>query len=142
VINYAYHGRDPSNKPVTGTLEAASPGNVADWLFNGGITPLVIEPVKVAPADAGDVLSRLFGRGSIKALDVMMFSRQMYTLARSGVPILRALKALETSAQRPAMGRLLYELRQSLDSGLELSQAMARRGEVFDPFYVSMVRVG
>lgn len=142
MINYAYHGRDRLNKPVTGTLEAASPGNVAEWLLNSGVTPVVIEVLKAAPADAGDVLSRLFGGDSIKALELMMFSRQMYTLARSGVPILRALSALENSSQRPAMRRLLYELRQSLDSGLELSQAMARRGGVFDPFYISMVRVG
>ena len=142
MINFAYHGRDKANKSVTGTLEAASPANVADWLLNAGITPIVIEQAKAAPAEAADVLSKLLGRDSIKLLDLMMFSRQMYTLARSGVPILRALSALESSAQRPAMGRLLYELRQSLDSGLELSQAMARRDDVFDPFYVAMVRVG
>jgi MSHA biogenesis protein MshG len=142
VINFAYHGRDRSHKAVTGTLEAMSAANVADWLLNAGITPVVIEPARVAPAEAGDVLGRLFGRDGIKLLDLMMFSRQMYTLARSGVPILRALRALETSAQRPAMQRLLYELRQSLDSGLELSQAMARRDDVFDAFYIAMVRVG
>jgi len=142
MINFAYHGRDALNKPITGTLEAASAGNVADWLENSGVTPVVIEPVKAAPAEVGDVLSRLLGRSSIKPLELMMFSRQMYTLARAGVPILRALESLERSTQQPAMGRLLYELRQSLDSGLDLSRAMARRGEVFDAFYVSMVRVG
>ncbi len=141
-MNYAYHGRNRDNERVTGTLEAASPANVADWLLNAGITPLVIEPAQAPPAEAGDVIGRLLGRDRIKLLDLMMFSRQMYTLARSGIPILRALQALETSSQRPAMKRLLYEMRQSLDSGLELSQAMARRADVFDPFYIAMVRVG
>lgn len=141
-MNYAYHGRNRENERVTGTLEAASPANVADWLLNAGITPLVIEPAQAPPAEAGDVIGRLLGRDRIKLLDLMMFSRQMYTLARSGIPILRALQALETSSQRPAMKRLLYEMRQSLDSGLELSQAMARRADIFDPFYIAMVRVG
>jgi MSHA biogenesis protein MshG len=142
VTNFAYYGRDRENKPVNGILEAASASNVADWLLNSGVTPVVIKPAQAAPAEASDVLGRLFGRDSIKLMDLMMFSRQMYTLARSGIPILRALQALESSSQRSAMKQLLYELRQSLDSGLELSQAMQRRGDVFDPFYVAMVRVG
>jgi MSHA biogenesis protein MshG len=141
MANYAYFGRNAQQQPVTGTLEALSPGHVADWLLSTGITPVTIEPVREVQ-DAGDVLSRLFGRGRVTPLELMMFSRQMYTLARAGVPIMRALRSLETSAGSPALRELLHDLHASLDAGLELSQAMARRGDVFDAFYVSMVKVG
>ena len=139
--NYAYFGRNAQQLPVTGTLEAASPGHVAEWLLSTGVTPVTIEPV-VEVQDAGDVLSGLFGRGRVTPLELMLFSRQMYTLTRSGIPIMRALRALESSAASAALRQLMHDLHGSLDAGLELSQAMARRGDVFDAFYVSMVKVG
>ena len=141
MLNFSYFGRDRQNQPVTGTLEAASPGNVADWLLQTGITPVVIEPVREVQ-EASDVLAQWLGRNRIGLLELMMFSRQMCTLSRAGIPILRALRGLENSAVQPALRTLMRELQASLDAGLELSQAMARRGDVFDAFYVSMVKVG
>jgi MSHA biogenesis protein MshG len=141
MTSFAYSARNAQNEMVTGTLEAISPGHVADWLVNSGVTPVVIEPVKVVQ-EAGDVLSRMFGRDSIKLVDLMMFSRQMYTLARAGIPIMRALRGLESSASSPAIARLMHELYDSLDGGVDLSQAMAKRPDVFDQFYVSMIHVG
>jgi len=141
MANFAYSARNAQNQMITGTLEAMSPAHVADWLLNSGSTPVVIEAVKPVE-DAGDVLSRLFGRDRIKLVDLMMFSRQMYTLTRAGIPIMRALRGLEKSAAQPAIGKLMHELHDSLDAGLDLSQAMGKRPEVFDQFYVSMVHVG
>jgi MSHA biogenesis protein MshG len=76
------------------------------------------------------------------AIDLILFSRQMHTLLRSGVPILRALGGLQESGHKPAMVRVIRDLRQSLDSGRELSAAMARHERLFSPFYVSLIRVG
>jgi MSHA biogenesis protein MshG len=141
MIQFSYYGRDTAGQGVTGTLEAASPGHVADWLHNTGITPVVIEPV-VHTLTLREVLARLLGQERISRIELMMFSRQMYTLARSGIPLLRALRSLETSSHGAPMRQLMRELYESLDAGLELSQAMARRSDAFDNFYVSMVRVG
>lgn len=138
---FSYYGRDQKNQPVNGQLEAATPANVVDMLAQTGITPVKIEPV-VEVQDAGEVLSGWMGKQKVTLVDLMMFTRQMYTLTRAGVPIMRALSGLEQSTQVPALKRLFHELVQSLDSGLELSQALARREDVFDTFYVSMVRVG
>jgi MSHA biogenesis protein MshG len=139
--NYSYAARDARQQLVTGTLEAMSPGHVADWLLNSGLTPVTIAPVRVVQ-DAGDVLSKLFGKAGIKPLELMMFSRQMYTLTRAGIPIMRALRGLETSATTPAFAQLMRELHDSLDAGIDLSHGMAKRPDVFDAFYVSMVQVG
>jgi MSHA biogenesis protein MshG len=74
--------------------------------------------------------------------DILVFSRQMYTLNKAGVPILRAFSGLQASATKPAMVDMLKDIRSSLDQGRELSAAMARHQELFGAFYISMIRVG
>ena len=140
-MNFTWSARDAQHQIVTGTLDAQTPGHVADWLIGTGVTPLVITPVRQVQ-EASDVLSNLLGRNSITPLALMMFSRQMYTLMRAGIPIMRALSGLEQSAGTPAEAKLMRELSASLDAGLDLSASMARRPDVFDNFYVAMVKVG
>jgi MSHA biogenesis protein MshG len=71
-----------------------------------------------------------------------LFSRQMYTLIKSGVPMMRGLAGLQESSISPAFGRVIKDLRESLDSGRELSAAMRRHPDCFSNFYLSMIRVG
>lgn len=78
----------------------------------------------------------------VQPIDVMLFSRQLYTLLRSGVPILRALAGLQDSMTNPAMKAVLQDVRESLQGGRELSASLARHPRVFTPFYLAMVRVG
>jgi MSHA biogenesis protein MshG len=66
----------------------------------------------------------------------------MYTLLKAGVPIMRALAGLQESTRNPTFSLLLQDLRESLDSGRELSTALRRHPKVFTPFYISMVQVG
>jgi MSHA biogenesis protein MshG len=141
VAQFAWFGRNASQQAVSGVLESAGRLQVADVLAAQGIVPVVIEP-HVPAADARDTLRRLLKRQRIGDVELLLFTRQMHTLLRSGVPILRALRGLEESATNPALRELLDKLRQALDGGHELSQAMARHGAVFDRFFVSMVRVG
>ncbi|MFD2452616.1 type II secretion system F family protein [Ideonella paludis] len=75
-------------------------------------------------------------------MDLLLFSRQLNILMRSGVPILRALAGLTESATNVAMKNTLTEVRRSLESGLDLSTSLMSHPKVFDTFYVSMVRVG
>jgi len=75
-------------------------------------------------------------------IDLLLFSRQMHTLLKSGVPILRALNGLREAAINPAMRRIIREVRESLEGGRELSLALAKHPSVFSPFYLSMIRVG
>ena len=137
---FAYHGRDAAQAPMNGVMEGLSTGQVASLLISMGITPVVIA-LHQPPKEASETLARLFG-SRINDTEVLMFARQMYTLMRAGVPILRSLQGLEESSSHKGMRALLRELRQSLDSGYELSHAMAKRGDVFDDFFVAMVRVG
>jgi MSHA biogenesis protein MshG len=138
---FEYRGRNPRGEVVRGSLEGADTGAIADQLFNTGITPIEI---KVSGASVQSAARGLLARltDQVTLIDLMLFSRQMYTLSKAGVPILRALAGLQESAINPAMGRTIQELRTGLDSGRELSSAMLRHPDVFSPFYTSMVRVG
>ena len=139
---FAYKGRNSRGELVQGMLENISSNAVADQLFNNSITPIEIS---LAPAvrklSAGGLLAKLMEQ-KIGPIDVLMFSRQMHTLLRAGVPIMRALAGLQESTIKKAFAKLLQDLRDNLDAGRELSAAMRRQAQVFSPFYISMVRVG
>lgn len=144
---FAYKGRSASGELVQGTLEGADTGAVADQLFNTGITPTDIKPSKRLRAKEKSVGPtrnwwKRLNEKPISPLDLMLFSRQMHTLLRAGVPIMRALAGLQESTQNPAFAAMLQDLRESLDSGRELSAALRRHPTIFSSFYVSMIQVG
>ena len=142
---FAYRGRNPRGELVQGRLEGADTGAVADHLVNTGITPIDIQVVSAGTAPAANVGSDGGGgffEPSVTLVDLMLFSRQMYTLMKAGVPILRALGGLQESVTNPRLREVVADLRGSLDAGRELSAAMRRHPRVFSPFYVSLVRVG
>ncbi len=139
---FTYKARNARGELIQGVLESADSGAVADQLFNTGVTPVEIrETQKPSSDNAGNWWARL-SEEKVRPLDVQLFSRQMYTLLKAGVPIMRGLAGLQESASNPAFARVLQDLRESLDSGRELSASLRRHPSVFDPFYISMVRVG
>jgi MSHA biogenesis protein MshG len=144
MANFAYRGRNGSGEIVQGTLEGATAGAVADLLFGRGVTPMEIKPAAAAADKAGRGFgfNIQLGKAKVEHLDVLLFSRQIHTLLRAGVPIMRALAGLQDSSVNPAMRTVLQDVRESLDSGRELSMSLGRHPKVFSPFYLSMVRVG
>jgi MSHA biogenesis protein MshG len=109
--------------------------------MNAGNTPLDISE---ATAVAASLATRQIGFGrkeKVKHDDLLMFSRQIYTLLKAGIPLTRALAGLQESAA-PAMGEVIRHTRESLESGNEMSTSLARQTGVFSGFYVAMVRVG
>ena len=140
---FAYKARNASGELLTGVMEGADSGAVADQLFSTGATPVEILVTKKAATTGADIgwWQRLTEK-KVSSMDVQLFSRQLYTLLKAGVPIMRGLAGLQESAISPAFGRIIKDVRESLDAGRELSAAMARHPTVFTPFYLSMVRVG
>ena len=138
---FSYKARDSSGRLVQGVLEGTDTSGIATQLFGQGITPLEIAPGEAPSEDRPGGAFRLFGP-KVQSLDVMLFSRQMYTLIKSGVPIMRALGGLQESTSNKAFADVIEDVRQSLDAGRELAPSLARQPKVFSAFYVSMVRVG
>lgn len=135
--NFAYRGRNSAGQPVEGVLEAVNANLAADALIGAGVMPLFIEE----KTSASSIDFQLFAP-RIGHIDILLFTRQIYTLLKAGVPIMRALGSLRDSSTNPAMQKMLQAVRESLDQGREFSVSLARHPKVFTPFYLSMVRVG
>jgi MSHA biogenesis protein MshG len=143
MTRFSYQARDREGAAVDGVLEAADSSSVAALLAQTGMTPVRIMRVS---AEA-DIFMQL--RAALEALnstvpreDLMTFCRQMHTLLRSGVPITRALAALQESSGHRGFVKILNDLRQKLEAGRELSQAMQEHTKLFDAYFRSMIRMG
>ena len=141
---YAYRGRSADLAPVSGTIEAESPAMVVQELVARGVVVTDVDTPRAAanaPVASPPFWER-FSAGAITDVDKILFSRQMHTLQRANVPILRALAGLQESAGNPRFAEVLGDVRASLEQGRELSAALARHPTLFSSFYVAMVRVG
>ncbi len=138
---FSYTGRNASGERVQGTGEGATSNAMADQLAAAGIIPLDITPSSAPEqGEQQGVLASFTQR--IPLEEVLLFCRQIHTLLKAGIPILRGLAGLQESTRNPAFAAVLGDLRESLESGRELSTAMQRHSRVFNPFFIAMVRVG
>lgn len=138
---FAYKARNASGNLITGQLEADSAQTVAQGLNSRGLIPLTIEPV----ASSADLLEQFGQWRALRALDIndlILFSRQMYSLTKSGVPLTRAINSLAESSRNLALKQALLGVTRKLESGQPLSQAMAQYDRVFPLLLVSIVNVG
>ena len=142
MAHYRYKARSGRGELVEGVLDANSPDAVASQLLNTGVNPVEIKEVSAGqPAGWQDLVSRLTSRPP-ELTDLMMFSRQMHTLMRSGVPINRAITALIESTRNPMLVDGLREIQSDLESGRDLGSSLSRHPKIFSTLYVSMIRVG
>lgn len=139
---YAYKARNARGDLVEGVLEGVDSNGVASQLAGNGMTPIHITSSRAPNQDGVLQIWRRFFSDKVRPIDVQLFSRQLYTLLKAGVPIMRGLTGLQESAINQAFAQLIRDLRESLDAGRELSSAMRRYPNAFSSFYVSMIRVG
>ena len=140
---YHYRGRDADLAPVSGTVEAESPAAVVTQLVAMGVAVVDVSASRVAEVQL-EVPSwwQKMNAQPIKDDDLILFTRQMHTLQRTAVPLLRALAGLKESTANRSLAAVLQDIIYSLDQGRELSAALARHPAVFSDFYVAMIRVG
>ena len=137
---FNYKGRDGSGTLVQGVLEGQDANALASLLFNRSITPIEIKAQETETITKDISINLL--EEKIRTIDLMLFSRQMYTLLKAGIPIMNALNGLQASTTNKAFAIVIGDIRESLGSGRELSSALALHPNVFSSFYISMVRVG
>ncbi len=142
MTSFAWKGRDPHGDLVQGVSDAASENAVADQLLAIGVSPVSIAPKSETLAPTPASLWEALRTPPVSDEDLLLLSRQLYTLQKAGVPLLRSLAGLQSSTDKRAVAAVLGDLRASLDQGRELATAMARHPKVFNSFYVAMIRVG
>jgi MSHA biogenesis protein MshG len=138
---FRYSGRTARGEAVNGSLEADSADALATHLFARGITPTDIKPL-TETEDALNDLWRRLGFAQPTATDLILFSRQMYSITKAGLPLLRGIRSIAESTPNLVLREVLGSVIDSLQAGRELSFALGRFPEVFSKFYVSVVRVG
>ncbi|MDQ2069881.1 type II secretion system F family protein [Natronospira bacteriovora] len=137
---FKYKGRTGRGESVSGTLEAEDADAVARQLFNTGITPIDINESEEKRRGAGVQLQ--LWRPRPKSEDLILFTRQMYSLTKAGVPLIRGLRGLIESTRNEILAEALEDVVDALESGRDLSGALARHANIFGPLYINIVRVG
>jgi MSHA biogenesis protein MshG len=142
---YRYTGRSPRGRLVTGNVDGDSPDGVASRLLEGGITPIDIALAAFDGHAGGGDLRRLahrLGIGRPTVGDLVLFSRQMYTITKSGIPLLRGLRGLVGSTHNEVLRAALQDILESLESGRDLGGSFRRHPNIFPPLYVNLIAVG
>lgn len=140
MANYKYRGRDTGGQVVQGVIEAASESSAAESLLRRGVTPLAIN-VESAANKASPEKKGLFEQ-RINHVDLIIFTRQMYSLTKAGIPLLRAMEGLAENTSNKRFSAVLHDLVDQLERGRQLSSAMASHPRVFPRLLVAIVHVG
>ena len=137
-MKFIYQARDKNGILKTGVIKARSLNIAIKILQSYGLVVL-----KIISEKKTTFLDTIFGKHlKVSRQDLAIFLRQFSTLLDSQVPLNEALKTLLLQAASPAIRDLVSELIEDIDSGLPLSQAVAKRNDVFGEFYSQMVRSG
>ncbi|WP_299805433.1 type II secretion system F family protein [uncultured Shewanella sp.] len=135
---YQYRGRSAQGEQVKGLVDAASESAAADQLMSRGVIPLDL----VLAKEVKEFNLKALFKGKVALDELQIFTRQMYSLTRSGIPILRAIAGLSETTHSVRMKEALDDISEQLTSGRPLSSAMNQHPDVFDALFVSMVHVG
>jgi type IV pilus assembly protein PilC len=135
---FAFRAVDVAGVPSRGAIEAASKAQVAEQLRQRGLIVLDVSEEREAFK-----LESVFQRfKSVNMRELSVFSRQFATLIASGMPMLRSLYTLEDQTEDEMLKPAIAGLRNDVEAGSSLNEAMERQPGVFDPLYRSMVRAG
>ena len=138
---FSYKGRQANGSIIENTLEAASSSALAGQLMEKGITPLTITEVR-QKVDVMHQIHEKLDLYKVSIEELLMFTRQMAALSRSGIPVTRAIAGILASLENPLMIKALQDTTSQLESGRSLSMAFARHPKVFSNLYISMIQVG
>lgn len=141
--HFSYTARQQDGTKVSGNMELSSTSAVAEHLADSGLIPVkIVEQSRDKSVKEGESLHQRLFRKKVTSNDLILFCRQMYSLTRSGVPIIRSLNGLIESSQNPRLKQVLAGVIDGLESGRDLSSAMAQYPDVFPVLITRMIQVG
>ncbi len=136
---FSYVARNPQGKTITGTLDALNEQSAVKTLREQGLTPTSVK--------AGHISSPTRRRqkakaGRIRLDDMVIFSRQLATMVKAGLPILEGLNILGEQVEKKALKDVIFAVEKDVQGGTNLTDALAKHPKAFDQFFISMVRAG
>ncbi|AIY64525.1 type II secretion system F family protein [Pseudoalteromonas piratica] len=138
---FAYQAKDRQGNPVNGELEAQDDNAVADTLLRRGLIPLSIKQSNGNKEGEKSAITAFF-QPKVSLDELIIFSRQMYSLMKAGIPIIRAIVGLAETTTHPVFRETLLDVAKQLEQGRNLSAAFASHKKVFNRLMISIVVVG
>jgi type IV pilus assembly protein PilC len=129
-FTFAWEGKDKAGKTVRGELRATSESAVGATLRRQGI---MVQKVKKSKVSRG---------GSVGQKDIALFTRQLATMMKAGVPLLQSFEIVGKGASNPAVGRLVTELKTEVETGTTLAAAFRKYPLHFDALFCNLVAAG
>ena len=129
-FNFTWVGQDRGGKTVRGEIRATGEAQVNAMLRRQGIKVVEIKKQRMARG------------GKITEKDITMFTRQLATMLKSGVPLLQAFDIVAKGHSNPAMAKLIYAIRTDVETGSSLRQAFEKQPLHFEPLYVNLIGAG
>ena len=131
---FKYIAKEITGKTVSGILEYSDKALLIDALRKKGLIIISVEETaKRRP---------IFSKGSVKLEEIVIFSRQLATMVDSGIPLVQALDILCEQIEKPVFKNILAKIKDDIETGSSLSDALARHPAVFSTLYINMVRAG
>jgi general secretion pathway protein F len=141
MAEFSYRAVTTDGKVVEGTMEAADNGTVALRLQEMGLLP-----VRVGAAAKKTLLTQdipwPWKRKKVRRKDLLVFTHELHTLVRSGIPLDRSLAVLGKLAESPVLAEVVQNVLNSVKGGKSFSEALGEYPEVFPKVYVNMVHAG
>ena len=139
---YEYKALNRAGKEVSGVRDAESEKSLRASLKKEGIYITRLSEAGTKKVSlSGDIdVGQYFER--ISASDIAMFTRQLATLSKAGIPLVEALSATAEQTEKDKLKRVLSQIKQEVSEGASLAQALQRQNEVFSPIFPNMVRAG
>jgi type II secretory pathway component PulF len=136
--NYKYKARDKFSKSFSGIMVAENENAVAVKLNQLGYIPILISENK----EVGQMTKIFEPVIQIKFSDLIMFTRQLATLQKAGLPILLALGALRQQTQNKILKEVIAQINRDIESGSSLSKALEKYPRIFNSLYINMITSG
>lgn len=138
---FKYSGRNRRGEQVSGSVESVSQEAAAEQLMNDGVIPTSIRASKFGGKSSASDWKKWF-QPNIPLEVLVIFCRQMYSLTKAGVPLLRAMNGLSQNSNNKLLKKALEEVTADLTNGRSLSVSMQQHPQVFSSLFVSMIHVG
>lgn len=129
-FNFVWEGKDRSGKIMRGEMRAGGQAVVQSTLRRQGI---LVTKIKQQKAGSG---------GKVKEKDISLFTRQLATMMKAGVPLLQAFDIVGRGASNPAVSKLLLDIKTDVETGNSLNAAFRKHPLYFDPLYCNLVEAG
>jgi len=136
---FSYTAKSIDETITKGTLDSPNEKLLRDTLLNQGL--YLVEAKNLSFFSRLDIKKILFNE-KVTVDDLLIFTRQMYNLSKSGIPIIRSISTIEVTSHNPVLKAALNDIVLSLESGQLLSQSMSKYNYIFSDLMISILEVG